>query len=246
MKTYVISDIHGQWEAYESILSQIDFPNFAPDDRLYILGDVIDRGFDSIKILQHIRQHPKQITMLLGNHEMMMLQSLRPPEDSQISSMSLWQATGGDSTYTEFQQHPPKIQEEILDFLQDLPDHVILERNGQKFYLVHAMPHDAKAQSPRTKNMGKQEKMLWGTFESYHKKKVTVVFGHRCSALYDKKMRTSTTPPEQFAIYHQDNFYAIDCGCAYQNKLSRLGCLRLEDFATFYGILPHADSSVWW
>lgn len=69
---YVLSDIHGQSRRFHSILSQIDLKD---EDTLYILGDVIDRNPDGIRILREIISHPN-MQMLLGNHEHMMLQSL--------------------------------------------------------------------------------------------------------------------------------------------------------------------------
>ena len=48
---YVLSDIHGNKEAFDTILSMIDLQ---PEDHLYILGDVIDRGKYGIELLQQI------------------------------------------------------------------------------------------------------------------------------------------------------------------------------------------------
>ena len=41
---YIMSDIHGLYDRYEAMLKKIDLKE---DDRLYVLGDVIDRGPDS-------------------------------------------------------------------------------------------------------------------------------------------------------------------------------------------------------
>ena len=38
---YVMSDIHGQKRRFDSVMKQI---NLQPDDTLYILGDVINKG----------------------------------------------------------------------------------------------------------------------------------------------------------------------------------------------------------
>ena len=46
--TYVMSDIHGQYEKYAQMLEKI---SFSDEDTLYILGDVLDRGDHSMKIL---------------------------------------------------------------------------------------------------------------------------------------------------------------------------------------------------
>ena len=43
---YVLSDIHGNTERYNSIMQQI---NLQESDTLYVLGDVIDRYPDGIK-----------------------------------------------------------------------------------------------------------------------------------------------------------------------------------------------------
>ena len=48
---YVMSDIHGQKRRFDSVMEQI---NLQPEDTLYILGDVIDRNPDGIRILRQI------------------------------------------------------------------------------------------------------------------------------------------------------------------------------------------------
>ena len=55
---YVMSDIHGQKRRFDSVMKKI---KLQPDDTLYILGDVIDRNPDGIKILRQIMrcQMPK-------------------------------------------------------------------------------------------------------------------------------------------------------------------------------------------
>lgn len=62
---YVMSDIHGHRRRFDSVMKQI---NLQPEDTLYILGDVIDRNPDGIRILQQLRAMPN-VVMLLGNHE---------------------------------------------------------------------------------------------------------------------------------------------------------------------------------
>ena len=76
---YVMSDIHGQKRRFDSVMKQI---NLQPEDTLYVLGDVIDRNPDGIKILRQIMAM-SNAKMLLGNHELMMMNALYypPPED---------------------------------------------------------------------------------------------------------------------------------------------------------------------
>ena len=48
---YVMSDIHGNFENFESIMEKI---NLKPEDKLYVLGDVIDRQPYGLLILQKL------------------------------------------------------------------------------------------------------------------------------------------------------------------------------------------------
>lgn len=63
--TYVISDIHGCYEKYMHMLRKISFSSF---DTLYVLGDIVDRGPDVMKIVLDLAVRKNVIT-LKGNHD---------------------------------------------------------------------------------------------------------------------------------------------------------------------------------
>lgn len=71
---YCVSDIHGELDKFERLL---DLIQLSDSDHLYILGDVIDRGAMGVDILDRIMAAPN-MTMLLGNHEQMCLDTLGP------------------------------------------------------------------------------------------------------------------------------------------------------------------------
>lgn len=48
---------------------------FTDEDELYILGDIMDRGPNSIDIYYFVKAMPN-VHMIKGNHEIMMRQSL--------------------------------------------------------------------------------------------------------------------------------------------------------------------------
>ena len=60
----VIGDVHGHHDGLMTLLEAL-----APgsDDRVYFLGDLIDRGPKSAQVLDFVQQSPYQT--LLGNHE---------------------------------------------------------------------------------------------------------------------------------------------------------------------------------
>lgn len=76
MKTYVMSDIHGRTDLFDEMLSKIDF---SKDDKLYILGDICDRGggLDTLIRVKNLCTNPtSNIELIMGNHEKNLLDML--------------------------------------------------------------------------------------------------------------------------------------------------------------------------
>ena len=70
---YVMSDLHGCYKEYQKALEMI---HFNAQDTLYVLGDVVDRGPEPVKILQDMMLRPNVIP-IIGNHEYMALVVLK-------------------------------------------------------------------------------------------------------------------------------------------------------------------------
>ena len=62
---YVCSDIHADYNLFIKLLNKI---NFSRNDVMYIGGDVLDKGQNSIKLLQFTKNTPN-IHTIVGNHE---------------------------------------------------------------------------------------------------------------------------------------------------------------------------------
>ena len=61
---YVVSDIHGQ---YEKLVKLLEVINLNSTDELYILGDIIDRGPEIVKVVDLVMSTPiiqKHILMI--------------------------------------------------------------------------------------------------------------------------------------------------------------------------------------
>lgn len=56
--TYVISDIHGEYDLFMELLEKI---NLKEPDTLYVLGDVLDRGPHPVKVLLKLMEMPNAI-----------------------------------------------------------------------------------------------------------------------------------------------------------------------------------------
>jgi diadenosine tetraphosphatase ApaH/serine/threonine PP2A family protein phosphatase len=70
-----IGDIHGCHKEFEDLLDKLDLKK---DDRVILLGDLINRGPDSYKVIQLAREHAT--LSLLGNHELRLI-NYRKTED---------------------------------------------------------------------------------------------------------------------------------------------------------------------
>ena len=98
-KTYVLSDIHGNFEIFKRMLDKIQFNSH---DQLYILGDICDRGPCSLDIYFYIQKFDN-ITLLKGNHEYMMQEALKEAIDHDdfdfpSCEFKLWSQNGGEKT----------------------------------------------------------------------------------------------------------------------------------------------------
>ena len=72
MRYIVITDIHGEREKLDSVLSQIEM---RPDDVFVFMGDYIDRGPDSRGVVDRIIElgETHKCVYLMGSHEYALL-----------------------------------------------------------------------------------------------------------------------------------------------------------------------------
>ena len=61
----VIGDIHGCYAELEQLLERVELRD---EDRLISVGDLVDRGPDSVRVWELFRDRPKSVA-LMGNHE---------------------------------------------------------------------------------------------------------------------------------------------------------------------------------
>ena len=218
MSTYVLSDLHGQYNKFIDMLKLIKFND---NDKMYILGDIFDRGPDPLKILDYIICK-KNIDFIPGNHEYMFL------EFYNTYDARLWSYNGGRTTMTQLMKRGEDYLKALYDYLTKLP----LVKIHDKFILTHAGLYLPKNQNQYTLqeilSLQNAEFNLWSRSNINNErqyKDYTVICGHTPTLYVD---------PDQYqmSIVRRKGTIYIDCGATFSD--GRLACLRLEDNKEFY------------
>lgn len=220
---YVISDIHGCYEEFLRLLEKIDLKD---EDWLYILGDMVDRGPEPMKVVQDVMARPN-VCALMGNHDFMAWvvlsrlneeiekggEEIRLEQDDMINYMN-WVRNGGRITEKKFYGLAPAERKSVLAYLKDLAHYEELQAAGRHYVLVHAGIH------------GFQEEKDLGSYDYsdlifhrtdygkryYRSRNTYVVTGHTPTIV----IREDGQP----LVYEQHGHIAIDCGCVYGGKLA--------------------------
>lgn len=220
---YVISDIHGCYEEYIKLLEKIQF---SQDDELYVLGDVVDRGPEPIKVLQDMMLRPN-VYPILGNHDYMALKVLKKLNveirednvDNHLDGDDLidylyWMQDGGNTTLEQFRKLSMNEKGEILEYLQDFSVCEEIFIDNKRFILVHADLYGFE----ENKNL---DDYALGDFifrraeygKRYFKDENTIIVtGHTPTVL----IREDKMP----LVYRGNGHLAIDCGCVYGERLA--------------------------
>ena len=143
MRKFIISDIHGNGNIYNSIMGYLDNISNDYDVALYINGDLIDRGEDSALILLDVIKRSKnnnkfKIEYLGGNHEFMMYKFFKDRRN-----LKIWYHNGGlvteEGLYRLLDNDEDKIND-VVNYISNLNIyHKFNETiNNKKIVLVHA------------------------------------------------------------------------------------------------------------
>lgn len=198
MAIYAIGDIHGCFDKLQKLFELIPV---AVNDEIVFLGDYIDRGPDSKKVIDFIlnlkSKRENKVVCLKGNHEKMFLDFLEGKNED------IFFANGGMATVKSYSENGSfRVPTEHLDFFKSLK----LYHETEDYIFVHAGLVPNKALSEQS-----EDDLLWirGDFIfSNLKIGKKVIFGH--------------TPSKSYLPYFDNDKIGIDTGAVYGGFLTAI------------------------
>ena len=228
---YIVSDIHGCYDQYRALLEKL---HFSDEDALYVLGDVVDRGPEPIKVLQDMRKRPN-VVFILGNHDFtmyslmrhLMVEITKENYDSHLTeeimlALNLWLQDGGRVTMEQFRDLDSAQMKDILDYIAEASLYEVIKHNGKEYRLVHA------GLSNFAPDKGLDEYDLYDFLEKradygrryYPQDNIYLVTGHTPTVYIE-----GWGKPE---VYRKHGHIAIDCACVAGGKLAAF-CVETEE-----------------
>lgn len=147
---FVVGDIHGEYGLLQRALAEADFNPEA--DRLFALGDLVDRGPDGEAVLALLEK--PWFHTIVGNHEMMLLQGLQDPEARLLHLMN-----GGDWFQVLSRERQTALAQRIR---QHCSLSITVETGQGPIGLVHATaPADWRRMQSETLSEQQWQALLW-------------------------------------------------------------------------------------
>ncbi|MGN1402121.1 MAG: metallophosphoesterase family protein [Bacillus sp. (in: firmicutes)] len=218
-QAFVLSDIHGHFPYFTEILKQWD-----GEMELVIIGDMIDRGPDSLKVVGKVMEMKEKygelVTVLRGNHEDMFLDFL----DNPAEKTRIYLKNGGGKTIDDFlceEGNGDWSAEEVAAAILEKRSKEVEFLKGLEYYyefgdvlFVHAGVDLAK---PDWRDTEKRD-FLWirGAWDHPNKTGKILVYGHTPTPLVHKEERYDIW------ISEDRSFINIDGGAVFGGQLNAI------------------------
>jgi len=191
-RTAFIGDVQSCWDQLKQLLYYLGFYcengewyNSGACKEIIHLGDLTDRGLDSVSVLKTIMQLTEKgwCRGIRGNHDDKLMRYLK--------GNPVRAAHGLELTIEHLSLLTTQEKAKILRYLESLPTYLKTEINGKKYVAVHAWWQDwmdgKEDKAIKERNMygvigsetcGEPNRVLWWEHDEYLSKDHIVVFGH--------------------------------------------------------------------
>ncbi len=229
MSTYCISDIHGNLRALQALLVEIDF-KYDGSDRLYLLGDYVDWGPDSIETLKFVMRLSEKdyVTCLMGNHDLMFYGEIMCSDcgrNNREYDHNWLYSNRGLGTWDQYLELPIKEREEINDWFSKLEFSAETEVNGKWYLLGHAGPFLPEDDLWDEELLEKHLDAVWHRIRSGYENPIEYLYDDFPNTTWEKRdyerficghsityhyMKVEDNEP--YSVFVGEHFTDIDCG----------------------------------
>ena len=127
MANYAIGDIQGCYKEFKLALKKVNFN--LDEDYLWLVGDLINRGPDSLKLLKHIYKIKERTHIVLGNHDLHFLACFYGQRKlAKADTISKLMQSKKSLKYAKF------LMEQPLIFKKE----IVFKNKSKKVIMVHA------------------------------------------------------------------------------------------------------------
>lgn len=208
-RTIIVGDIHGCIEEFEELIKIVSYDKAY--DRLILLGDLIDRGPDSVAVVRKARE--MGLESVMGNHEYKFLKWYRSNGKNYDSQEYYANLSDEDVNYIAQMPTSIKIGDTIIVHAGLRPG-IPLEKQSKDdlMYLRYIDSNQKFVSLKKISKIGKElaEAHFWTEFWTGPE---SIVYGHNVSSM--------ETPLIE-EIYPGTTCYGLDTGCCFGGKLTAL------------------------
>lgn len=237
MSTYLTSDIHGDVHHFKRALKMI---NFNPSvDKMFVLGDVLDRGKDGIELLRYVKKGVEEgyMFMIKGNHELFAQMYLDGVLDS-----GTWYSWGGKETIRDLDRMKPQEAEDIKKWIAELPHYILLDWEGEEIVLTHSglaeecmVETDDKVDviaSIENAVESDEFNYLVSTDLHYFASSIVRKLDHFMIVGHVPVMRINEDGSNR--IYHHEKYMCIDTGAGFRSNHGKVSIYCMETQREYY------------
>lgn len=153
-RDFFVGDIHGQYRLLMKALNNVAFDRGR--DRLFSVGDLIDRGEQSLECLS--LPFEPWFFGVRGNHEMLAYDALFSTAGEEWRKRELWMINGGTWSLRE---DASDVKMVLGEAMRRLPYAREVRVAGKRIGIVHAEPPDDWSQLELEDNQAGHERLIW-------------------------------------------------------------------------------------
>ncbi|MBR8464009.1 metallophosphoesterase [Campylobacter sp. faydin G-24] len=221
---YIIGDVHGCFKTLLALINKL--PN-GITSRICFVGDLVDRGMDSAKVVELIIQNKFECVM--GNHERRLVLNADGLMQNDLLSDDAYDLAwyfkhGGFETFASYADKSDEYKRSHVEFLSNLPifiefdefktlddRHLVISHSavGKMWYLRNSPNHAQEFKAH----------VLSGRDDTHENIRIFNVFGH--------------TPLNEPLITHFSANIDLGCGCGRKVMSARLCALEFPSMRIF-------------